>query len=135
MITEYLQSGNERPNLPPTRFPKNEPPPLPTLNDYDRGFFERFFVRQKGTGQIFEISEDEFRQFENNRFFIRFSLNWKISGPRNDVFNDAGYPIRTGVEDTNRRIVEDVDQRGIEDKLDDLLQYWDGRDRNPRTDR
>jgi hypothetical protein len=135
MIFEYLQAGNERANQSPTKFPGNKLPPLPTMQDYDKGFFERYFIRQKNTDQIFEVSRKEFLNFQDNRFFVPFSLEWKISGPRTDVFNDAGYPVRTGVEDTNRRILETINQRGIEEKLNDLLQYWDGRDRNPRTDR
>lgn len=127
MIGQYLQAGDERANLPPAEFPGTTSAPEPTQRDYDRGHFERFFVRKQGTSEIYEVSEDEYSNFSDSRFFVRFSLNWKISGPRHDVFNDAGYPIETGVEDTNRRILDQTDQRGIRDKLNDPLQYWDGR--------
>lgn len=127
MIDAYLKAGDERPNLPPEKFPGTQSAPEPTGRDYERGHFERFFVRKRGTAEITEVSEDEFREFSESRYFVRFSLNWKISGPRNDVFNDAGYPIETGVEDTNLRVLEQIDQRGIRDKLNDPLQYWDGR--------
>lgn len=130
MIDQYLQAGNERPNLPPAKFPETKEPPKPTQKDYERGVFQRFFVRKKGTGNVIEVSQSDYREFDGSRYFIRFSLKWKVSGPRHDVFNSAGYPIETGVEDTNRRIVEQTDQRGIEDFLDDPLQYWDERNRN-----
>lgn len=126
-IDAYLKAGEERPNLPPETFPGTAAAPEPTESDYDRGFFRRFFVRKRGTAEIFEVSESEYSEFSNSRYFVRFSLKWKISGPRNDVFNDAGYPIETGVEDTNRRILDQTNQRGIRDKLDDPLEYWDGR--------
>jgi len=130
MIDEYLQAGDERANLPPAKFPETKEPPKPTEKDYERGVFQRFFVRKKGTGNIIEITENDYREFSDSRYFVRFSLKWKVSGPRHDVFNSAGYPIETGVEDTNIRIVEQTDQRGIEDFLDDPLQYWDERRRN-----
>lgn len=129
-ISQYLQAGDERPNDPNEKFPSGKAPPGPTSRDYDRGFFERFFVRKRGTSQITEVSETEYQKFTGSKYFVRFSLKWKISGPRHDVFNDAGYPIETGVEDTNNRILEDVDQRGIQNKLNDPLEYWDGNNRN-----
>lgn len=130
MIDDYLQAGKERPNLPPEKFPTTAEPPKPRDKDYDRGVFERFFVRKRGTAEISELTKDKYKNFSNSRYFIRFSLKWKVSGPRHDVFNSEGYPIETGVEDTNRRIVEQTDQRGIEDFLDDPLEHWDENHRN-----
>ncbi len=130
MIDDYLKAGNERANLPPEKFPPTEEPPKPTSRDYERGVFKRFFIRKRGTAQISEITEDEYKSFSESRYFIRFSLKWKISGPRHDVFNSEGYPIETGVEDTNRRIVKQTDQRGIGDFLNDPLQHWDERRRD-----
>ena len=130
MIDDYLKAGNERANLPPEKFPSTEEAPEPTSRDYERGGFKRFFIRKRGTAQISEITEDEYKSFSESRYFIRFSLKWKISGPRHDVFNSEGYPIETGVEDTNRRIVKQTDQRGIENFLNDPLQYWDERRRD-----
>lgn len=130
MIDDYLKAGRERPNLPPEKFPPTEEPPKPKDRDYDHGVFERFFVRKRGTSDIIEISEDEYKNFSDSRYFIRFSIKWKISGPRHDVFNSEGYPIETGVEDTNRRIVEQTDQRGIEEFLNDPLEHWHERRRD-----
>ena len=129
-IDKYLKAGNERPNSPNEPVPSQGGGPSPTERDYERGFFERYFVRRKNSGRIFEITESEFTSFSRSSNFVRFSLKWKISGPRHDVFNDAGYPIETGVEDTNKRILESVNQRGIQNKLNDPLEYWDGNNRN-----
>jgi hypothetical protein len=125
-IQKYLEAGNERPNKRPERFPSGESAPEPTEKDYERGFYERFFVRKRGTAQITEVSETEYKKFTGSKYFVRFSLKWKISGPRSDVFNDAGYPVETGVEDTNLRVLDQTDERGISDKLSDPLEYWDG---------
>ena len=127
MIDEYLQSGNERPNLPGKNFPSGGFTPKPTDRDYDRGHIDRYFLRTTGSSEIVEVSEQEFDEFSDDDFFIGVSLKWKISGPRTDILNDEGVPVKTGVEDTNRRILEDVEERGIRDKLDDLLEFWDGR--------
>lgn len=125
-IQQYLEARNERPNLPNEKFPSGKAAPGPTEKDYERGFYERYFVRKIGTAQITEVSQVEYQKFTGSKYFVRFSLKWKISGPRQDVYNDAGYPLETGVEDTNLRILEQVDQRGINDKLSDPLEYWDG---------
>lgn len=127
MIEQYLQAGDEPPTTPPERFPEPETPPGPTDKDYENGHFTRYFLRRTGTSRIYELSRNGWRAYDGSSKFIRFSLKWKISGPRNDVFNDAGYPVETGVEDTNLRIIEQTDQRGIASKLNDPLQYWDGR--------
>lgn len=129
-IENYLKAGDERPNSPPEHYPSGKAVPEPTRRDYNRGFFERFFVRRRNTSEITEVSESEYQRFEDSTNFVRFSLKWKISGPRHDVFNDEGYPIETGVEDTNLRIIENTDQRGIQDKLNDPLEYWDERNRD-----
>ena len=130
MIDEYLQSGRERPNKPARSFPSRGFVPEPTQRDYDRGHIERYFLRKVRTSDVIEVSQEQFEEFANSDYFISFSLQWKISGPRHDVFNDAGFPIETGVEDTNERILEQTEQSGIRDKLDDPLEFWDGRNRN-----
>lgn len=129
-IDKYLESGNDRPNSQNEPYPDGKEPPKPTQRDYDRGHFKRYFVRRMQTSDITEVSKRDYQRFEDSTVFVRFSLKWKISGPRHDVFNDAGYPVETGVEDTNLRIIENTDQRGIQDKLNDPLQHWDERNRD-----
>lgn len=128
MIERYLDIGPGQLTDEPENFPTEESPE-PRPRDFDRGFFERFFVRRKSSGRIFEVSQDQWQDFSNSKFFVRFSLNWRISGPRNDIFNDEGFPIKNGVEDTNRRSLERAEREypGILDKLNDnLLEFWDG---------
>lgn len=128
LIDSYLSSTNERFTGSIEEFPEEEKPE-PTNGDYEREWFERFFLRRRGTSQIIEVKEGTHDRLRTSRLFIRFSLKWRISGPRNDVFNDAGIRIRAGVEDTNIRTLDRVaeNQRGIKDKLSDPLQFWDGR--------
>mgnify|MGYP007025105460 CR=1 FL=1 len=129
-IENYLKAGGDRPNSLPEKYPSGKAASGPTQRDYERGFFERYFVRKLNTSKITEVSRQEYRKFEGSTNFVRFSIKWKVSGPRHDVFNDAGYPIETGVEDTNLRIIENTDQKGIQDKLNDPLEYWDERNRD-----
>lgn len=130
MIEEYLNSSNERPNLPGSSFPAGGFTPEPTERDYQKGHIDRYFLRKTGTSKIIEVSKEDFDEFSQNDLFIGVSIKWKISGPRNDIINSEGYPVKTGVKDTNRRILEKVNERGIIDKLNDLLEFWDGRNRN-----
>lgn len=128
-IDNYLESSDERYSKDAEPFPEKHYPE-PTSNDYERGWFERFFARRRGTQNIVEISKDDYDVLDTSRLFIRFSFKWRISGPREDVFNDAGFQIRSGVEDTNLRTLDRVakDHKGIKDKLSDPLQFWDERD-------
>jgi len=127
-IDSYLDSSNERYTNTTEEFPE-EITPQPTEADYERTWFERFFVRRRGTRKIVEVGEGSYGRFNTSRFFIRFSLKWRISGPRNDVFNDAGFQIRSGVEDTNLRTLDRIskENQGIKEKLSDPLQFWDER--------
>ena len=127
-IDSYLSSSDERYTADVEEFPE-EQTPEPTESDYERGWFERFFVRRRRTQNIIEVSEGTHGRFNTSKLFIRFSLKWRISGPRNDVFNDAGFQIRSGVEDTNLRTLDRVskEHRGIKNKLSDPLEFWDER--------
>jgi len=126
-IDDYLESSDGRYTNNTEEFPE-EHKPEPTQSDFDRGWFERFFVRRRGTSDITEVDEGEHGRFNTSRLFTRFSLKWRISGPRNDVFNSAGFLVSAGVEDTNLRTLDRVsrNQRGIKDKLSNPLQFWDG---------
>jgi len=56
-------------------------------------------------------------------------IAWKISGPRNDLYND-GIMSNSGVESQNRFEIERVQkENGIDLKkvLPNLLEYWQGR--------
>ena len=55
-----------------------------------------------------------------------FQLDWKISGPLNDKFDDKGVRQESGVRDTNRRTLQRIekDYPGISERLQNLTQFY-----------
>lgn len=110
--------------------------PEPSRADYRRGSMVRYFVQKRSDRRtITEISESQYRTVTavykgiDQSKYERFSLNWKISGPRYDIYNKE-IPVQMGVEDTNRRVIERYEESypGIGRILDDPLQFWQGYD-------
>lgn len=108
--------------------------PFPTQEDYDVGYIDRFFMkRRNGTGQpIIEISEDSYNNLnENPNTFYSVlhkttKLRWKISGNKHDKFNSDGLRVDSGVYETNKRVLFDLESEfdGITNYLSNLLQYY-----------
>lgn len=137
MVEDYIISRKRSANIKggddPALFE-----PEPTVNDYRNGFITRYFARAtNGSQKITEIDEIQFRSYNtlgrglNAKIYEVFSINWKISGPRNDIYKGK-IPVRNGVEDTNSNILELTEESyaGISDYLDDPLEFWEGRNNN-----
>ena len=94
---------------------------VPTQEDYDKGKYTRHFIRTKGTKVIVEVGVEDFdligSKIDDN-LYIGFTLDWKITGPINDIYVDD---IRqeAGIVDTNRRTLQrlEKEQAGILEKL------------------
>lgn len=137
MINNYFTSQG-RTDKQPVSLGKTTPSkftPNPTEHDYNRGFLKRYFVQKRDrTQRIIEVSENQFRTLKvfgkglNPKFYKGFVINWKITGPRHDIYNGK-VPIRNGVEDTNRNLLElyEQDYPGITEYLDDPLEFWEER--------
>lgn len=112
--------------------------PQPTEEDYQEGFITRYFAKQKRKPRkIVEINEKQFKSHDkiqkglSQDLYEIFSLRWKISGSRNDIYK-KGIPVTNGVEDTNKRNLEIEEERhpGIKKLLDDPLEFWEKRKNN-----
>ena len=91
--------------------------PIPTNEDYEKGYFDRYFLKRKGNKYVFEVSEDGF-SFDDP-YFKKLKIRWKISGPLNDTAAESG------IIDTNRRTILKVinEMEGIDLVLNNLQQY------------
>jgi hypothetical protein len=118
-------------------FQKRDPVPKqpePGPEDYNRGFMYRYFLQRKRPKDSlpFEINRNQFRYFEQPEQGISQSvyrgreIKWKLVGPKDTKTNSLGYPIRSGVRETNTNLVElyEEDLPGLSKILDDPLQYW-----------
>jgi hypothetical protein len=91
--------------------------PKPLDSDYNRGYFNRYFVKKVNeTGYIKEISVEEYNKIQDGSalydvsFYQTEKILWKLTGPLNTV-RLSQYDIRAGIVDTNKRLIETTDQR------------------------
>lgn len=65
----------------------------PTLQDYDLGEFQRYFLKKTNEVKFIEVDKITFEKYKNKleevayQLYQPFSLPWEISGDRNKVYN------------------------------------------------
>ena len=101
---------------------------LPTQEDYDKGFYTRYFIFRKGEKYFTEVSEKTFGDVGtkiSDVIYDTIELDWKISGPINDIFSLDGVRREAGVRDTNERMLKRLELKypGIKDRLKNLVQF------------
>lgn len=99
--------------------------PIPTTDDYDKGYIDRYFVKKANENVIIEVS---FLTNVNTNLYTRVSMQWKISGPKNNIFKN-GILDKAGVMEQNKFEIERVKkEEGIDLSivLSNLLEYWRG---------
>ena len=106
----------------------------PILKDihYKKGVFSRYFIKKRNDEfyRIIEINDTQFAALNrgdsgiNEKYYFGIKLEWKINGPKNDVYKNNNIVIY-GVEDTNRRTLnlKEAQMKGIKSTLRDLTQY------------
>jgi hypothetical protein len=78
--------------------------PVPTSNDYESSFIERYFIQKANDihGFVYEIDINEFTSIKSNPYWLSIIISWRISGPLNEVYNDNGILIDKGVINSNK---------------------------------
>jgi hypothetical protein len=86
--------------------------PIPVTLDYQVGYFTRYFAKiVTGPGYIFEISQSDYANIQNNNLPINFrvyettNMLWQLTGPLTDT-RVSQYQIKGGIINTNRRVTE-----------------------------
>lgn len=90
--------------------------PLPTDDDYRRGYVIRYFIKkQNETGFVIEISEDEYNSIINGtadydvRPYQTTTILWKLTGPLKST-RMSQYNIIPGIIDVNLRLTENANK-------------------------
>jgi len=98
--------------------------PYPQSNDYEAGFIYRYFVKKINDKVIYEISKDNYKDVSPN-IYAKISVEWRISGQRNDVFKNK-IKIYNGVYEYNLRQINKYKKYipGLENVLRDPLEFW-----------
>jgi hypothetical protein len=78
--------------------------PIPTSNDYESSFIERYFIQKANDihGFVYEIDINEFTRIKSNPYWLSVVISWRISGPLDSVYNNNGMLIDKGVINSNK---------------------------------
>jgi hypothetical protein len=100
---------------------------IPTEFDYDNGFIRRYFIQKTNdsNGFVFEVSEEVYDELRDNPFWKVTDLKWRITGPKQTIYNQKGELSDIGVEITNKQIINLTSKtiRNISLYLPNLLQF------------
>jgi len=90
--------------------------PFATEADYKKGYLLRSFLKKvNDKGFVIEISNEEYANFSNGIVdydvsdYLSLQILWKLTGPLNTV-RLSQYDIRSGIIDTNKRLVENANK-------------------------
>lgn len=101
--------------------------PTPIEIDYIRGYVRRYFVRKVNdlNGIIYEVSGNEFTRLQVKPLYIRVSVKWRISGPK-EMIMDGDKIIDNGVINSNRLAIKYASEKmeNLSLYLPNLLQFY-----------
>jgi len=108
------------------KFPSIHIPKIDS-KDFENGFISRFFLKKVNDKPILEINNNQYDLFFSSAFYKKVSVNWKITGPRNNIIKDGRVEIE-GVEDHNLKEIQtaELTLQGMKQKLTNPLQFWRG---------
>jgi hypothetical protein len=107
----------------------------PTVTDDEKevGVKTRYFARYKSNtrGSIYEISELDYSQIQNNSLFQKLEINWIIKGVLQDrllTLQDGTSILLKGVISQNQALLAIANERmpGIIQHLQNHMEYWVG---------
>lgn len=88
--------------------------PKPTVEDYTRGYFIRYFIKKiNSKGFVIEISPEEYNEFVNGTvrydvsFYLVTQIFWKLTGDLNTK-RYSQYDIRLGIIEVNKKNTDDA---------------------------
>ena len=64
-------------------------PTLPEPGDYDKGFFNRYFIKDLRGGKIVEVNKITFDKKEEKKYLIGTTVRWILQKPVKDIFNQG----------------------------------------------
>lgn len=61
----------------------------PDPNDYERGFFNRYFIKDTRGGKIIEVKKSTFDEKSKEKYLLSTTLKWILQKPVKDIFNQG----------------------------------------------
>jgi len=91
----------------------------PTPNDYKKGFFIRYFIKDSRVGKVYEITKVEYLKFskQKKRYRRTAKMQWLLKGPaESQIVNNYVYPGTAAKnEDSTKKIARILS--GIQDQI------------------
>ena len=101
--------------------------PSPTPTDYNKGYITRNFAKKINENIILEVEPSNVRSISKALYKV-VSVNWKITGPKNNVMS-GNMLNKAGVMDQNMFEIDRVKKEENVDLsivLHNPLEYWRG---------
>lgn len=107
--------------IPPTTVP------TPTEEDYELQFINRYFIQRVNddNGFIFEVDETEYHNLQQNPYWKKLKMRWRISGPIDSVYDGVDL-IDIGVKKSNEGSIYEASRilKNIGLYLPNILQFY-----------
>ncbi len=62
---------------------------FPEPEDYDKGFFIRYFIKDVRNGKIVEVKKNTYNEKSNEKTLIQTTVKWILTKPVKDIFNQG----------------------------------------------
>ena len=101
--------------------------PNVTKNDYLKGYINRYLVQKINDLTITEVIKENYNGISNN-FYNKLVIQWTISGPKNNQYNNKILE-KKGVQEQNTQtlIENEKKMKGIKNYLNNPLEFWGGK--------
>lgn len=94
---------------------------FPSPEDYDKGFFLRYYVKDNRNGKIIEVKKTTYKEKLKEKYLSGTSIKWILDKPVKDIFNQ-GYLYKGAIT----RNKENVKKGSLEIKgLDTFITEYD----------
>ena len=101
--------------------------PSVTKNDYSKGYIYRYLVQKINDLTITEVIKENYNGISNN-FYNKLVIQWTISGPKNNQYNNKILE-KKGVQEQNTQtlIENEKKMKGLKNYLNNPLEFWGGK--------
>ena len=118
-----IYADDSEPHLPEPSYEEKivTEPVFPTPEDYDKGFFLRYYIKDNRNGKIIEVKKDTYKEKTKEKFLSGIDVKWILDKPVKDIFNQ-GYLYKGAIT----RNKENVKKASLELKgLDTFITEYD----------
>ena len=101
--------------------------PNVTKNDYLKGYINRYLVQKINDLTITEVIKENYNGISNN-FYNKLVIQWTISGPKNNQYNNKILEKKGVQEQNTQTLVENEKKmKGLKNYLNNPLEFWEGK--------